>query len=219
MSAQISVGLRAGAGINNLEADDGLFEEYDDEGIVSENKNYSSFVLGIPLEIGLTDNFAIQPELTITRKGDRQIVTAEPNLFVPNGFELSSEIVFTYIEIPILAKVKLGSDVGGVGIFAGPSFAYASKGESVIEYDGDPLFGFDPSGVEDLFEDDDSGISRSDVNAIIGISPYFNLGNLGLFFDARYLLGLSDLDEEDDDFTVKNRSLQLSAGVMFNLTN
>jgi hypothetical protein len=43
------------------------------------------------------------------------------------------------------------------------------------------------------------------------------LGESFLFVDARYLLGLTDLDDRDDEVEIRNRALSLSAGILFAL--
>lgn len=201
--AQLSIGVRAGIGFNNWDVS-GLEEDNE-----IEFENYSSYVFAIPLEIGITKSFAIQPELSFTQKGT--FVSQELGELGGIDFgEVSSEYKVTYIEIPVLAKVKVGSETAGLGIFAGPSFSYATKGEIITSFLGE-------TETINIFEEAEDGFSRSDVNIQVGVSPYFKVGDLQLFLDARYLLGVSDLETEEEDNSIKNRSLQLSLGLMFTL--
>ena len=214
LSAQIAVGVRAGVGFNEWEVD---APTNSTQGATFSNdfENYSNYVFAVPVEISLTESFAVQPELTFVKKGS----TATEDFGELGGVslgELEAKYELTYISIPVLAKLKFGSETAGLAVLAGPSFAYATKGEGTFTSRNSSEPSQNGVSVIDLFEDEQV-FSRSDVNVHAGISPYVSVGNLNLFVDARYLFGLSDLEEEDDDTTISNRSIQLSAGILFDL--
>ncbi len=214
LSAQIAVGVRAGLGFNEWYVD-APTNSTTGSLYAGDFENYSSFVLAVPVEISLTESFAIQPELSFVKKGSTTTEDFGELAGVSLG-EIETEYELTYISIPVLAKLKLGNETAGLGIFAGPSFAYATKGEGTFTSRDRPDPGQNGVSTIDLFEDEQV-FSRSDVNVHAGLSPYVSVGNLNVFVDARYLFGLSDLEEEDDDVTISNRSVQLTAGILVDL--
>ncbi|MCI0751636.1 MAG: PorT family protein [Flammeovirgaceae bacterium] len=95
----------------------------------------------------------------------------------------------SYINIPVMVKLYLAA---GLNIQAGPQFGFLSKAE------------IDGANVKDSFK-------GSDLSANIGLGwdlPF------GLLIDARYNIGLSDLDDSGVPAapSFKNRVIQLSIG-------
>lgn len=204
--SQIGIGVRAG--INNSSW---AFDVSDDEDLdLFESR--SSIAFAIPIEISLTDKLAIQPELLYNQHGTELSIS----FF---GISVSTEYVFSYLEIPVLLKYKLGSEKIGVGIMAGPSLSYALTGELKSNALGQ-------SETIDLFEETDVDLlfNRSSINIHAGLSPYFNISDkLSVFLDGRYILGLSDISDEESDpavspedyGTIKNKAIQLSLGALY----
>ena len=110
-------------------------------------------------------------------------------LFSKQGSSLagSSEINLDYVNIPVMVKFYLPA---GLNLQAGPQFGVLLNAE-------------DGNGV-----DKSNGFKSSDLSAALGAgwdAPF------GLQFTARYVLGLSNID---DGFgtEVKNKTFQLSIG-------
>lgn len=96
----------------------------------------------------------------------------------------------SYVTIPVMLKLYL---VGGLNIQAGPQFGFLTA----AEVDGD--------NVKDSFK-------SSDITANIGLGwdlPF------GLMIDARYNLGLSDVNDSPDFDALKSRVIQVSVGYKF----
>ena len=94
---------------------------------------------------------------------------------------------FSYINIPIIVKLYT---VAGLNLQAGPQFGFLSKAE-----------------VEDT--DVKNGLKNSDISLALGVGwdlPF------GLSIDARYNLGLSDINDDYSSDQVKNQVWQISAG-------
>jgi hypothetical protein len=92
-----------------------------------------------------------------------------------------------YINIPIILKVYVA---GGFNLQAGPQFGFLNK----AELNGNSI------------EDD---LKNADVSVGLGIG--WDLP-LGLKFDARYNLGLTDNSDDPAYETIKSQVFQLSAG-------
>ena len=65
--------------------------------------------------------------------------------------------------------------------------------------------------------DDNETFKRGDWTAAFAAGVQLPLGESFLFVDARYLLGLTDIEDRDDEVEINNRSLSLSAGILFPL--
>jgi opacity protein-like surface antigen len=171
-----------------------------------ENKSKLGLTLGAAVEIPFKDNFSFQPELLFIQKGGKYTYSEDDE---------SSETKETinYLEIPVLFKVTFG-DATKFYANAGPSFGFAIGGkykyEENIDGDtdsesGDLKFG---SGEEDDYKGLDLGFQLG--GGVLIADKYI--------IDLRYGLGLSNIsNEEEGDFTLKNRVLQITFGMPLNL--
>ncbi len=110
------------------------------------------------------------------------------------GFEASEEfeVNLSYINIPVMAKYYVSE---GLSLQAGPQLGIL------------------------IIDEDKEGESLEDVSTIdfgLNFGAGYQLES-GLFFDARYNLGLSNVNDGDnsDDFDQKNRVIQISVGYKF----
>jgi hypothetical protein len=97
------------------------------------------------------------------------------------------EANFTYINIPVMLKLYT---IAGINLQAGPQFGFLSKAE------------IDDDNVKDF-------VKSSDVSLALGAGwdlPF------GLTVDARYNLGLSDINDGVAEDQVKNQVWQFSVG-------
>lgn len=140
---------------------------------------------GLTSEIALHPNFAIQPELVYTTKGFKVHENFDLELFdVPLPVGVTAVSQFRYLELPILAKAKLGNFY----LLAGPTFGYTLKGN--LETRARLL-------VEiDLFDSkinlDQVGYERWEIGGMAGAGVSFPVFNGGqIFLDARYSQGFT----------------------------
>lgn len=130
------------------------------------------------------------------------------------GLVISSETIskFDYINIPILAKYSI---VQGLSIEVGPQFGFNINAESEVT----------GGGILDFIEEDvEESIDLSDVTNTfdlgLALGASYELP-LGVFFQARYVLGLSDVDDSEvqegglNEDSLLNRTFQLSVGFKF----
>ncbi|MFD2567126.1 porin family protein [Pseudotenacibaculum haliotis] len=135
-------------------------------------------------------HFGAIAELQLT---DRFSIQPEV-LYSQFGAEEESESLrINYISIPIMAKYYI---VDGFSFEAGPQFSFLANDELEV---------FSPIG---------SGVFNPEVNSFdlalnLGMGYQFNGG---IFFQARYNLGLTNVQSNPD---VKNGALQLSLGYRF----
>lgn len=166
------------------------------------------FHVGGLAEIGLTEKFAVQPELLLSMKG------ASYDSFGAFGFDVTpaADVNLTYIDLPIMAKYYV---IEGLSVEAGPQvgFLMSAKG---LTYD-------DVTDTYDEKGDVKDGYKSIDVAFNIGAG--YKLKN-GIMFQARYSLGLTDVSEAPSvvdpediftnvDYKEKNNVFQISVGYQF----
>ncbi|WP_282777332.1 porin family protein [Phaeodactylibacter xiamenensis] len=156
--------------------------------------NRTSVLFGGSLELGLGDYFAIQPEVSYIQRGfdggDDGIL------------DLAPSVTLNYLDVGGILKLKTGSSEQlSAYLGAGPSYSYLLSGEV---------------GGLDIDFDEEETFKRGDWTANFAAGVQLPLGKSYLFVDVRYLLGLTDVNE-NDDIEVRNRSYAISAGLMLPL--
>jgi hypothetical protein len=129
--------------------------------------------------------FAVQSEIIFSQQGST--VTYNSQDYKAN---------FNYVNVPILAKLYLP---GGFNFQLGPQFGFLTGAES----DFDPISGIPgDADLEDYYK-------NSDVSLGMGIG--WDLP-LKITIDARYNLGLTEIDDNGSLEATKNQVFQLSVG-------
>lgn len=151
----------------------------------------TGFHIGGVVEIPVSEKFSVQPELVYSQQGLQ---------FKEGDFE--SKLKLDYLNVPVMAKFYVAD---GFAIEAGPQFGFNMSAKNEFS-DGD--------NSEDV--DIKDNVSGFDLSVGAGVS--YKLPN-GLFFQGRYMFGLSNVDKGDDeegfDDNLTNSVLSLSVGFMF----
>lgn len=187
--AQFMIGPTVGLNISNIKLND--LEE-------GQSLNpISGISFGAVANIDLAKNLYLQPELRYSQQG-------AINEFADSTGIYESKAQINYIAIPILLKYsfKINEDIN-LFLLGGPRFSYGIGKVSITE-DGDSY--------KETFEE--VGFKKSDLGLDFGLGLQF--GNFTL--DGRYTLGLSNLnDEEDEDFKASHRIIGINLGYFFSL--
>jgi len=138
----------------------------------------TSFHFGGVVVIGISEKFAVQPELVYSSQG-----------FKISEFGFDGTGKLDYINIPILADINLSS---GFSLQVGPQIGF---------------------NITDKFEIEGQSESLDAESIDFGLAggAQFKMES-GLFFQARYAMGLSDVAS---DGTIKNSVFSLSIGYFF----
>lgn len=140
-----------------------------------DSKMKVGLVAGIGLPISLSNYFDIQPEFYYIQKNSR---------YTYNGDNGSSNLVTTSVldqyELPVLLKGKFDSFY----VSAGPSIAFNANGHSEVNK-VKTNFAFGNAVTE---------LKKVAWSAQFGLGYNFDIGSGKLNVDARYGLGLSDMD-------------------------
>ena len=184
--SQGSFGVRAGLTIPN--------QNFEQDGVdISFDANLG-LALAVFMELEISDNFAIQPELAFMQKGTK----IELEFF---GETVTNKFRLNYLDVPILAKAKFGNESIAAYVAAGPSFGFAISGSN--EADGEK---------EKIEEWDD--FNRFELGAVIAGGAGIPLEDGQVLFDLRYFFGLSNLDASDEDITATNNGIGISVGYL-----
>lgn len=209
LSAQIAIGLKAGANLGNVYMTQTLND------LTPDFKYATGAVAGGVAEFNFGKFFALQPEVNWVQKGFRfseGINVPIGKLDIPAGVEAT--IRTNYLEMPVLAKLKLGNDVVQAYAVLGPSVGYAMSGKLITKTRF--LFEFDPIRTNLNFNDLD--YNRFEVSAVGGLGLQVNFNGGKWFADARYTQGLTQLyNFPIVNEQIKNRGIALSTGIMIDL--
>lgn len=117
-------------------------------------------------------------------------------LYNSKGVDTSlGELDLKYIELPAVVKLGIPLAVFKPSIFGGAAVAFRT---------GCELAGVD---CGDAF-------ASTDFLAVVGADAAIYVGEISLWADARYDIGLSDIEDADDVFGgLKNRNWNLTAGI------
>ncbi|MEW7278131.1 porin family protein [Aquimarina sp. 2201CG1-2-11] len=160
----------------------------------------TGFHVGAVVEIPLSEKFAFQPEILYSTQGSKY----ESSFEVFN--ETTTEETTTklnYLNIPLIGKFYI---VEGFSLQAGPKVGFLLSAKREQE-------DTDSEGTET----EDVDIKDTTKGLDFGVN--FGLGyqmDMGLFFDARYNLGLSNINDiEGSSAKNQNNVIQLSIGYKF----
>jgi hypothetical protein len=152
------------------------------------NKFSAGFQAGAFAEYNFDKHWAIQPELLYTwnpyKKGD-DFMTYYNN---SGRSAAGTNINLAYITVPVLARYNLNKVLS---FMAGPQFSYL-----VFE-------------DEDLLKEGRKAFDKPEISADAGVQV--NLGNVGFY--ARYVKGLTDINDVDDRYTWKSSHVQVGIAV------
>jgi len=191
-------GVKAGYSFSTIKVDDAQ----DDLEARNTDPSHTFYVGGL-VEHKFGDKFGIQGELLYSPLGGKEDLNAsEDDVY----FREKTKITFGTLLIPVSAKYFISEKLS-VSLGASFGVILSAKQKTVVDA------GIGIPGLE-LEGDDDVDI-KDDVNTL-NIAPFlgaeFALEN-GLFFDARYNYGISDLSKSDGKVT--NSFLQVGVGFKF----
>lgn len=172
---------------------------------------------GVMARYNATKNIGIQAELNYVGKGTHQSRSSSGSL---GSSEFHSDLMFNYIEVPILFCYTLPSVLPKIDVnfLAGPSFGFIesarSKGYSTITSGGNTTR---RDFEEQLLKKD---VNSPDIGLNVGAGVSFNVtSSLSLMFNGRYQLGLTNAIPDDfltgnnANDKVNTRTIIIMAGV------
>ncbi|MBB1139174.1 porin family protein [Myroides sp. WP-1] len=160
---------------------------------LSGSSNKTGFHIGGVAEIFINEKFSIQPELLYSTQGAKYDVDIDFENIMVNA---KSTIKLNYLNIPIMAKYYV---MDGLSLQAGPQIGINLAAEQEVKALGQKMT-----------------VKIKDNTNAIDFGLNFGAGYelpVGVFFDARYNLGLTKIIDEGE--TSKHRVFQVSIGYKF----
>lgn len=201
---QTQLGVIAGLNLANISLDpsDGV-----------DLSNRTAFGVGAVAAFPLSPMFAIQLEPTYMQKG----AGAD---FTEGNEKYETTIKADYIDVPVMAKISFGESTTKPYIMAGPYIGFLLSAKQKLDkatVDGQDVTDQIPSSERE--QDIKDFVKSTDFGLNFGAGVSFPMGNNSLFLEAQYSLGLSDIndDPDDPDTKIKNKGIQVKAGIMFPL--
>lgn len=191
-------GVKAGYSLTTLKVDG----DQDDLEERSTDPSHTFYVGGL-VEHKFSDTFGIQGELLYSPLGGKEDYNVSEG---QTYFREKTKVKFGTLLIPVSAKYFITENLS-VALGASFGLILSAKQKTVIDA------GIGIPGLE--LEGDDEVDIKDDVNTL-NIAPFlgaeFMLEN-GLFFDARYNYGISDLSKSEGK--INNSFLQVGVGFKF----
>jgi hypothetical protein len=216
--AQTSFGIHANGILANAKG-----EYKDDNGNTQdvEGKNRFSWKAGVFANVPLSESFSFMPQLNLLSKGTKVDQTYSDNVLGTTfSINAKGESKLTYLELPLYFVYNSYSETGGFFGGVGPVVSYGLGGKENVtttttmgsnseKTSGSYDVKFD--GKENTEADEVSHYKALDFGA--GIIAGYRLAN-GLFINAHYNLGLSNISP-DKDSKVKNNYVGFGIGYFF----
>jgi hypothetical protein len=229
--AQISIGGRIGLQSSNIEQKD-----VDEGGL--DFKAIRNPQAAIFVEIPINQSFSIQPELMYGVVGSKfEIVNQQEPGSVPGTtleVSLKGKSRTNILEVPVVGKLKFGSDKMRFFLLAGPSVGFGLNGQSTTEgvirviKDNNVIDGGEiKEAATAVFVKDGfaAGTVKAGNYAFPRVSAHLHLGGgftlaagrVGIQFDFRFVPGLSDLSPEPDTAPANLQLKDVSRRIMLGL--
>lgn len=190
---KVKVGVKAGLNLAAL--------TFDESELNSSNK--TGFTAGVMVEVPLSKNFSLQPELLYSQQGTK-ISFSDPDV---TNSQFKSTIDLNYLNIPVMLKYYV---VKGLSIQAGPQIGILLKANNKYQ---DNFLGYENKETLNLKEYS-TGI---DTSVDFGLGYQFKDK---FYTDLRYNVSYSNVFKEGDanhfiNNDMKNRVFQITIGYFF----
>ena len=192
---EITLGLKGGLNISNLSVD-----APDDPDFAFDSQ--TDFLFGAFAQFGIGSKFAIQPEVFYSQNGAKT-----------KNDDPSIKLNLNYIRVPVLLVARLSSRESPMYpiLYAGPQVAFETRCQVTGEDDGVSV-SFDCDSPE---LDDALRTKTTDFGLVFGGGFEILYSRLTVQLDARYNLGLTNLNDAEDasEVSVKSRGWSFTLGL------
>lgn len=193
-SAQVHVGVLGGLNLAtiSMEPDPG-----------ADFSGRTVFGFGGVLGVGLGENTVLYVEPMYLQKGG--VRTAQVD---DDEIKTDNEIKLAYLDVPFMLRFALGSGNIQPFVMVGPTIGFKLSAKVEKKAGSNP-------GEKDMKND----IKSIDLGFGFGAGVSLPIGKSSVFFEARYALGLSDINDVSEANTpdVKTRGFQIFTGFTFPL--
>lgn len=156
----------------------------------------TGFHVGAVAEIKFNEKFSVQPEVLYSAQGSKYEVSNSIG-----SYKATQKL--DYINVPIMAKYYVAE---GFSVEAGPQVGFLTKAELTQEGN--------VAGIVNGESTRDNKDTYNSVDFGVNFGLAYDLP-AGLFFNARYNLGLSDVVKDNNGDAIKNNVIQVGLGYKF----
>ncbi|WP_434063904.1 porin family protein [Mangrovimonas cancribranchiae] len=201
MAQEFSFGPKAGVNFATLNGD------------VENAEMQVGFHIGGAAEYKFNEKMGVQAELLFSTQGAKdEYSESETNGGITYSLKEESKVKLNYVNIPVMFKYYI---VNGFNVSAGPQVGILASAKEEYDYEESVSGG----GMNQT----ESGSAERDIDdnlKSIDFGLNFGVGykmDMGLTFDARYNLGLMNINDapNSDDYKISNGVIQVSVGFMF----
>lgn len=166
------------------------------------------FQVGLTLESPINDNLGFETGIMLASKGSKLEYSEDS---FGGLYEIDQTVNTLYIDIPLNLKAYFGEgETKFFGTF-GPYLAYALSGQTEVITTIAGVSETENYDIE-IGSDDPDSLKALDFGVGLGVGVVLS----GIELSVNYNLGLANLsNDDDDDFTIKNNVIALSAGYKF----
>jgi hypothetical protein len=226
--SQVKFGFRGGLNLANVSEDLGGTEAIDFDGVpivVDINQsNRTTFNVGGLVEFRLSPMFALQVNALYNQKGmklegDFNTEIVEQGIPISIRGSVVESINLTYLSFPVLAKVEFGQSNIKPYIIAGPEIGFLLSATNIAEStaEGEAMGQTVGPFTVEQEEDIKDSFETFELALNFGVGLMIPLGNVDIFADAQYSLGLTKINKESisggDD--IKNQVIMIDVGILF----
>ena len=228
--SQTKLGMRGGLNLANISEDVGGTETFDFEGtpleITLNQANRTTFNIGGFVEYWFSPMFALQFNILYNQKGfgiDGDLNTTIVQQGIPITFKVNAEetVELTYLSFPLLAKVAFGESNIKPYLVAGPEIGFLLSGKDNAKVTAEAEAMGQTVGPITVEEEEDikEFLESFEFALDFGAGLSFAFGNIELFADFIYSLGITKINKEE--FTqgedVKNQNIMINIGMLFGI--
>ncbi|MGM0461027.1 MAG: porin family protein [Fibrobacterota bacterium] len=189
-AADLSILPKAGISLGNIWGDDA--DDLDADMLVAP-------IGGAALEIALTEQMSIQPELLYSMKGFK---VEEEQDFMGEIIEYSSTVKVSYLEIPVYGKFSFTAEGVQPFVYAGPALGIRLAATQEWEAGDD-------EGDDDI--KDDTAPINFGIAGGFGVAIPAGAGKVVV--DGGYTLGLTEIHDTDEGSSdIKSNNINFSVG-------
>lgn len=205
LNAQVQVGVQAGINLTDL--------NMTQEGFKTATRTRA--ILGGILTYNFPILFSLQFEPAYVQKGaDLNFSVIESGLTVNAEASASAN----YVDIPVLLKASLLNGPVKPYLIAGGSIAFL-LGDAKLKINKATINGQDVTNMIPADEREQTlELKSTDYLLCLGGGIAIPVGQLSVFAEGRYDLGLTDVNNDpNDDTKIKTRGIQIKAGLLISL--
>ncbi len=158
------------------------------DGVSFDDAYQLGYQLGAFAEIDFNETVGIQPEVLFSQTNSQyseEFKDIYENILSPAG---GDDVKLNYLNIPLLLRINASEKLT---LLAGPQFSILMNDE------------------QDLVDNGQTAFKSGDLNGVAGLQ--LNWGSFRVY--GRYVFGLSDINNIDNQDTWKNNQVQMGVGI------